>query len=240
MLVTSKEMFEKQIKTLSENGYTGITFEEMVEYVYNGKKLPEKSICITFDDGYLNNYEIAYPILKKYNMKANIFVIGVSVGSLTNYKDTNYPITPHFTYEQAKEMEESGLISIQSHTYDMHEWPEYENENEKIREDILKLEEETEQEYIQELREDIRKMAEKIKENVGKEIIALAYPNGKYETLTNVILKEEGIKATVTIKEATNEILIGLPQSLYALNRYNMDETITPEKMLEKIEKQEE
>ncbi|MBO5142922.1 MAG: polysaccharide deacetylase family protein [Clostridia bacterium] len=239
----SPETFEKQIKTLKENGYTSVTFDELVSYVYEGKELPEKPICITFDDGYLNNYEVAYPILKKYNMKATIFVIGVSVGSLTNYKDTNYPITPHFTYEQAKEMEESGVISIQSHTYDMHQWKEYEintklNKNSgdfKIRENLAKLENDTEEEYMKVLQDDCEKLKSEIKNNLNKEVIALSYPNGKYETITNVVLKENNIKATVTINEGVNEILKGLPQSLYALNRYNMDETVTTEKMLELI-----
>lgn len=229
------ENFEAQIKALADEGYTGITFEQLVEYVYEGKKLPEKPICITFDDGYLNNYEIAYPILKKYNMKATIFVIGVSVGSLTNYKETNYPITPHFTYEQAKEMEESGIISIQSHTYDMHQWREYEGSGDKIREDLLKLENETEAEYIEHLRKDVETFNKNINEKMQKQIVALSYPSGKYETLTNVVLKEEGIKVTVTINEGPNEILVGLPQSLYALNRYNMDDTVTVEEMLQKI-----
>ena len=56
----SPETFEKQIKTLKENGYTGITVEEMINYVYTGEELPEKPVCITFDDGYLNNYEKAF------------------------------------------------------------------------------------------------------------------------------------------------------------------------------------
>jgi len=232
----SVETFEAQIKALNENGYTGVTFEDLIAYVYEGKELPEKPVCITFDDGYLNNYELAYPILKKYNMKATIFVIGVSVGSLTNYKDTDYPITPHFTFEQAKEMQESGLISIQSHTYDMHQWAPYESGN-MVRENILKLEDESEKEYMNALRADVAQYKAGIEGSLENEVIALSYPNGKYETLTNVVLKEEGIKATVTINEGPNEILKGLPQSLYALNRYNMDETITVEKVLELLEK---
>jgi len=244
----SPETFEKQIKTLKENGYTGITVEEMINYVYTGEELPEKPVCITFDDGYLNNYEKAYPILQKYNMKANIFTIGVSIGSLTNYKDTNYPITPHFTFEQAKEMEKSGLVSIQSHTYDMHQWAPYENvgitesENElkkssskKIRENIIKLANETEEEYIESLKEDIKQMNAILEKELGKTTKALAYPSGKYDTLADVVLKEEGIKATFTINEGTNEIIKGLPQSLFGLNRYNMDETITEEKLLELV-----
>lgn len=254
----SPETFEMQIKAIKELGYTSVLFEDLVAYVESGTELPEKPICITFDDGYLNNYEIAYPILQKYQMKATIFVIGVSIGSLTNYKDTNYPITPHFTYEQAAEMINSGLISIQSHTYDMHQWAPYEvDENgsslNDVRENILKLENETETEYREALKADIEKMNQEVQENlivnnnsenmiqnvksiVGSKtekkenlLIALAYPSGKRDTLADVVLRENGIKATVTIEEGMNEIIKGLPQSLIGLKRYNMDETVTKE-----------
>ena len=73
----------------------------------NGKsELPENPVLITFDDGYLDNYTNAYPILKKYGFKAMIFCI-------TSFMDQGIP--GYFTWEQAKEMEQNG-ISIESHT----------------------------------------------------------------------------------------------------------------------------
>ncbi len=54
-------------------------------------------------------------------MKATIFAIGVSIGKDT-YKDTDHAMTPHFGAAEMQEMVDSGLISIQSHTYDMHQW----------------------------------------------------------------------------------------------------------------------
>ena len=86
----------------------------------------KKPVVITFDDGYLSNYQYAYPILKETGMVATIFVIGATVGNTEHYKNTNYPITPHFTFQQGAEMVASGIISIQSHTYDMHQWAPYE------------------------------------------------------------------------------------------------------------------
>lgn len=230
----SAERFEEQIKRLHDDGYTAVLLQDLVEYVEKGKELPEKPICITFDDGYLSNYEIAYPILKKYNMKATIFVIGSTVGCLTNYKDTSYPITPHFTSEQAEEMVRSGVISIQSHTYDMHQWKPYEN-TDKPRENILKFADETETEYMNILKEDNLKM-KKLIEQLGDELIALAYPSGKYETLTNVVLNESGVKVTLSIETGNNTIIKGLAQSLYALNRFNMCERVTADEMIELIE----
>ena len=71
-------------------------------------------------------------------MKATIFAIGVSIGKDT-YKDTDHAMTPHFGAAEMQEMVDSGLISIQSHTYDMHQWPPFEDGNDRVRETLAQL-----------------------------------------------------------------------------------------------------
>ncbi len=99
--------FDDQMRYLKENNYHTITPEELYESLSGNYQLPENPVLITFDDGYLDNYENAYPILRKYGFKATIFVISSFVGKMEHY----------FTWEQAREMAEHG-ISIQSHTVD--------------------------------------------------------------------------------------------------------------------------
>ena len=79
---------------------------------------------------------LAFPILKELEMPAVVFPIGISVGKDT-YKDTEIPITPHFTWEQAVEMANSGLISLQSHTYDLHQKTEYETASKSLNDAAL-------------------------------------------------------------------------------------------------------
>jgi len=105
------EQFENHLKILKKNNYNTIQISDLIKYVYNGIELPSNPILITFDDGYYSNYEYAFPLLKKYDMKATIFVIGISVGKDT-YKNTNNPITPHFGYDKAKEMQDSRNYRI--------------------------------------------------------------------------------------------------------------------------------
>ncbi len=104
------DLFEMHIRTLKETGYNAITYEQYYNYVINDEPLPEKPIIITFDDGYSSNYIYAYPILKKYNTKATIFVI-------TDRRGMSLSKNPHFSWNQAREMADSGIIDIQSHTY---------------------------------------------------------------------------------------------------------------------------
>ena len=65
-------VFEKQLRYLKDNGFKTLTVSEL----YSAKKsgIPDKTVVLTFDDGYLDNWVFAYPLLKKYGLKATIFV----------------------------------------------------------------------------------------------------------------------------------------------------------------------
>ena len=108
-MAVSMANFEAQIKAILESGYTPINFKQLNDYLEGKAGLPKKPIVITADDGYLCNYTKAYPILKKYQAQATFFVTSLYVGVTNEYE--------HFSWEQAKEMESSGLIDIQSHTH---------------------------------------------------------------------------------------------------------------------------
>jgi len=109
--------FDKQMEYLKENNYHTITPDDLYDSLENQKELPENPVLITFDDGYVDNYKNAYPILKKYGFKATIFVI-------TGFMD----VQPNYiTWNQAKELEANG-ISIESHTVNHKSMTELSNE----------------------------------------------------------------------------------------------------------------
>ena len=94
--------FEEHIKWIKDK--KTFKMEELKGLDY---KLPKNSILITFDDGYKNNYTLAFPILKKYNMKATIFLNTKFIE-----KDEAY-----LSWDEIREMYESGLIDFQLHTH---------------------------------------------------------------------------------------------------------------------------
>lgn len=104
------DLFEVHMQALLSDGYTPITYGEYYDYAENGAPLPDKPVLVTFDDGYWSNYMYAYPVLKKLNMKATIFVI-------TDRRGKALSKNPHFSWNQAREMQDSGVIDIQSHTH---------------------------------------------------------------------------------------------------------------------------
>jgi len=104
-LNTPPKVFEEQLETIIENEYTPVTQTEIVDFLRNKTKMPEKPIAITFDDGYEDFYTVAFPILKKYQVKATIYVI-------VDFLD--YP--NYMTREQLDEIANSNLVEIGSHT----------------------------------------------------------------------------------------------------------------------------
>ena len=232
-MIVTPELFEENLAALSAHGYTAITFDDLDAYVRRGSPLPEKPVLITFDDGYRSNYIKAYPLLKQYGMKATIFMVGVTTGRST-YKDTGVEIIPHFSYAEAKEMYDSGYICIGSHTYDFHRVESLDKEN--YRNGATQLENETDSEFAELFLSDIIKSKSEIEANVGNTVRYLAYPQGVHSTLTDVCVKQAGYYATVTVQEAPNIIIKGIPQTLYNMNRIGVYPDTTGEKLIERIE----
>ena len=98
-------VFDEQMAYLKDHGYITITPEELYEGIEENLSLPEKPVLITFDDGYVDNYNNALPIIKKYGMRATVFIVPGFTDNNPNY----------LTWNQLKEMERNGFNG-QSHT----------------------------------------------------------------------------------------------------------------------------
>ena len=98
------DQFEAQMAYLKDQGYQSITLNQLYLAFYKGGSLPPKPFVITFDDGYVDNYTNAFPILKKYGYTATIFMV-------TSYIDGK----GFLSWSQLKELVASGW-EIESHT----------------------------------------------------------------------------------------------------------------------------
>ena len=76
----SPETFERQMEFLKIHHYRVMGLEELIEKLKAGKRIPMNTVVITFDDGYLDNFTNAFPVLKKMNFSATIFMISDNVG----------------------------------------------------------------------------------------------------------------------------------------------------------------
>ncbi len=231
-MIVTPETFYNQMKALSDAGCTAITLDDMLDYVYNGTELPEKPVLITFDDGYTSNYDVAYPILEEFGFHAVIFAVGSSVGEST-YHGTDNPINPHFSEEQAREMVESSVIELGSHTYDMHRSESYEKAEDGARFDVNPISGESEGEYLDFIRSDFEKSREYLAEISGGEINALSYPRGRVNDNAARVAEEAGFRLTFSTKWGIHTLVKGLPQSLYCIRRMHVSNDRTPAELLE-------
>lgn len=190
--VTPSE-FEEQLDYFLTNGYHSIFFDDLYNYINNKGNLPSKPFILTIDDGYESNYAIAFPLLKKYRTKATIFIVASSVGK-----------TPgrfaHFTWEQAKEMEKSGLVEIQNHGF-------YHKNHDMMTDD--------------ELKQSVSKAQQEIEKNLGKRALKIfSYPEGYHSERTKLILENLGFKIQMT---GLNDLLYTSSTKLNSVKRINIE-----------------
>lgn len=118
---------------LRNENFQTVTLQELYDYMKNGTALPEKSIVLTFDDGYLDNWVYAYPLLKKYGFKGTIYVNPEFADSRDivrkNLEDIWYhghsfnelETTGFLSWEEMRIMEREGIMDIQAHSMS-HTW----------------------------------------------------------------------------------------------------------------------
>jgi peptidoglycan/xylan/chitin deacetylase (PgdA/CDA1 family) len=103
-LTVSVKAFERQMRFLKEHRYNVLPLEEAARLIRERKNIPPHSVAITFDDGNKDNYLHAFPVLKKYGIRAAVFVIVKEVGR-----------PDKLSWDEIKQMQDSGLISFGSH-----------------------------------------------------------------------------------------------------------------------------
>lgn len=161
-VISTPKRFEKNIQDVLNAGYTIIPLDALIEYNAGRRALPQKSVIITLDDGYLSNYTMIYPLLQKYDIPATIFV---TVSTMNKGSK--------MTWAQMREMENSRLVDIQSHSW------------EHIDHSVLDA---------AHLSDYIGESFEVLEKNLGQQQYRIfAYPYGKYSTLSLSVAQKAGI-----------------------------------------------
>ena len=207
---------EKDLVYLKESGYTTIGINDLIAFQEDGKLLPDKPIILTFDDGYENNYKYAFPLLKKHNMKAVFSVVGRLIDENYDNSGNLKSKGAHVSYEQIKEMVDSGHVEIQNHTYDMHNLK-------GGRISMKQRKGESNQDYENYITKDLLKLEKNLKDNLGISCNAVTFPFGDYSHQTFDILKKLGFKAALTCNSGMNRI--SRDSDLFRLKRFTHPST---------------
>jgi peptidoglycan/xylan/chitin deacetylase (PgdA/CDA1 family) len=186
----TQDDFEAQMKYLKENGYHVITLNQLLGFFDYQEQIPEKSVAITFDDGWDSVYDIAFPILKKYGFPATIFIYTDFIGG-----------GKAMSWKQIKELSEAGFdIQCQTKTH---------------RNLTVLRKKESFEEYFKSLEMEISYPKELIKTKLNKECECLAYPYGITNNLVIAMLKKHGYRAAFTVDKESNPFFI----DKYKINR---------------------
>ncbi len=113
--------FESDLQWFEKNGFTTITSAQLIDYLNGSGEMPEKPLIITIDDGKYGVYKNAWPLLRKYGMKASLSIIGYEIDNATNAPNARSKSeAPYCTWQELAEMQDSGVIEITSHTDKQH------------------------------------------------------------------------------------------------------------------------
>ncbi|MBI4847603.1 MAG: polysaccharide deacetylase family protein [Nitrospirae bacterium] len=197
------EIFEDQLRVLSSKGWKTLSADEFLHFLQDPKDKPEKCILLSLDDGFADNYVYAYPLLKKFNMKATIFIATDFIRDADVDRSSFVPLSHNpawalapterspevmCTWKELHEMEDSGLVDIQSHGMTHKTW-QYMKEK-----------------RYAELKEDLEGGKALLEKRFSKTINHLCWPRGHYDEEGIRIACDAGYKALYTTERGCNTV----------------------------------
>jgi peptidoglycan/xylan/chitin deacetylase (PgdA/CDA1 family) len=163
--------FRRQLQQLKDAETNVISLADLYDHLENGKEIPPRAVVLTFDDGYLGNYEKAYPLLKEFNYPATFFVHTSVVGVKTS--------RDHMTWDQLKKLDQEGLISVECHTATHPD-------------DLRKLDD-------TQLEAELVESKKVMEEKLGRKVRFLAYPVGNADSRVAKVAREAGYEMCFTM-----------------------------------------
>jgi biofilm PGA synthesis lipoprotein PgaB len=187
MTVTVSKLAQ-DFRWLTEHGYETILPSQLI----SGETLPEKPVLITFDDGYRSNYDLAFPLFREYGMKAVISI-------MVFMQDHN--VSTFMSWDMCREMADSGLVEIGSHTYRLHNLDE---RNGSFTpggiNGIQRSPDESDESFQARVLADLQLSHDLIEANLGRELTFFAYPFGIREADAEALIHELFPVTVVTLK----------------------------------------
>ena len=205
----SAQMLIKHFNWLKENGYNVISWQQVID-AENGKgTLPDNAVLLSLDDGYETMYNVVFPLLKAYNYPAVFAPVTGWLDTPENqkiaYADKMLDRSVFATWAQVKEMEQSGLIEVASHTHNLHNGinanpsggqlpaviaPEYKNGKY-----------ETEDAYKNRLKSDFTRSVQTLVNHIGKKPRVMVWPYGQFNDVAVQLARQAGMSHYFSLGE---------------------------------------
>lgn len=177
--VIPRRALSRQLRLLRLLGYRGVEFAEVARCLREGRLPPRRAVAITIDDGYLDNLEVAAPVLRRHGFPATVFLVSGKLGGVNDWTaDGALANRPLLTTEQARELREGG-IGLGAHTRTHPVLPE---------------------EADEEVREQVGGSRRDLEQRLGGEITTFAYPFGLFDPRAVDAVEEAGFGGACTVE----------------------------------------
>ena len=208
--VIPASLLKEDFEYLKNNNYTPIKIKDILDFTKGTKKLPEKAVVITFDDGQRSFLTKVVPLLKEYNYPAVVNIVGALTDLYTENGETNDKYA-YLNWNDIKTLSQNPLVEIGHHSYNFHSLG--------YRRGMGKIYGESNSAYSEIIKTDIEKLNEKLLSNIGERPYILAYPYGIRNDTLLEIAKDENFPVTLSCRESINKISVG--DELFELGRFN-------------------
>jgi biofilm PGA synthesis lipoprotein PgaB len=199
---------------LKHHGYTPVSIDDLVAAANNERPLPDKAVLLTFDDGLKSAYTEVFPLLKIFNYPAVFSVVtdwmelppGVTIDYGSEFRDNS----DFISWADAREMHESGLVTIASHSADLHHGIVANPQKNQVPAAIARAYQdddyEKHEEFTARITADLQRSMRAITDALGTPPTVMTWPYGKY-TLNNLQLATKlGMSISMTLDPGINSL----------------------------------
>ena len=217
----------RQMEWMRGQGYSFVSLQQVLDDRAGGKPLPDKAVLLTFDDGYRSVYTNVYPVLKLFKAPALIALVGswlqVPEGRQVSYGDGVAPRDKFLSWAQIREMRDSGLVEVASHSYASHlglQANPQGNMEPALTTRVYRANGyESEPAYLARIRDDLRRNSALLKAQLGQAPRAMVWPYGSYSLEAARVAEQEGMPVTMSLDAGIN----GRGTALSSLRRVLLD-----------------
>ncbi|MFL5300377.1 MAG: poly-beta-1,6-N-acetyl-D-glucosamine N-deacetylase PgaB, partial [Anaeromyxobacteraceae bacterium] len=215
--------FVRQMDWLRNHGYRFVSVDDVLASRGGKRALPQKAVLVTFDDGYQSVHDHAWPILKAFQIPAVVNVVGawLEEKAKVDLDGGELPRSALMSWKALREMSESGLVEIGSHSFDLHRGIQgnpqgnMEPASTTRRYDPATRRYEDEAAYRARVRADLERNSALIRRHIGKSPRVIAWPYGRYNETTRGISERLGMSIGLTLDDGAN----GRDTPLWGLRR---------------------
>jgi biofilm PGA synthesis lipoprotein PgaB len=214
-MISKNELIE-EFNYLKEHGFHPISVQQYIDANEKGATLPDKPVLLSFDDGYLSFYKVVYPLLKKYHYPA--------MSAVVTFWETEYhpaSLGPLMNWDQIRELDKSGLVTIASHSYNVHHLIQVNSFGDLSESDsgfaFAEGKYETLAHYEKRMNDDFAKAQKYFVKELGHKAVALVWPYGEYTMMSVKIAEKNGFKVCFGLGQGYN--VVGTRKSLAEADR---------------------